>query len=263
MINYTLETNTHTQPGHDYPVVILCGGHGRRLGTIGEKLPKTLLPVGGDPILKHIVRHLTQCGYRKYILPLGYRGDDIKHYVSKELELEYSNIGVEFILRDTGLTSNIASRLDQIKDLFDPREDFLLINGDTIFDSDPTELIKNNIEHNCWVTTSSGPVYSQWGIILEHRDGTYDFAHHRQFDQILLSSQGSETRGRINYGITALNSYLFTLLDFSRVADFETAIFRFAIDNKKFSNFSFDGFWHPVDTVKDLDYLNSRFEPKS
>lgn len=61
-------------------MMILCGGQGTRLGGAGGELPKPMVPIGGRPILWHIMRGLAHHDVRDFILCLGYRSDVIKQY---------------------------------------------------------------------------------------------------------------------------------------------------------------------------------------
>jgi NDP-sugar pyrophosphorylase family protein len=54
--------------------VILCGGKGERLGEITRRVPKPLLPVGGRPVLDHILDNLESAGIRRFVLSAGYLG---------------------------------------------------------------------------------------------------------------------------------------------------------------------------------------------
>ena len=64
----------------DIPVVILCGGMGTRLREASEKLPKPLVDVGGKPILWHVMKTYSHFGFRRFVLCLGYKGDQIRRY---------------------------------------------------------------------------------------------------------------------------------------------------------------------------------------
>ncbi len=61
-------------------VVILCGGLGTRLREETEYRPKPMVPVGGRPILWHIMNRYAAYGFKDFILCLGYKGDMIKDY---------------------------------------------------------------------------------------------------------------------------------------------------------------------------------------
>ncbi|MFN0128182.1 MAG: glucose-1-phosphate cytidylyltransferase [Verrucomicrobiales bacterium] len=61
-------------------VVILCGGQGTRLREETEFRPKPMVPIGGRPILWHIMKSYAHHGHKEFILCLGYKGDQIKDY---------------------------------------------------------------------------------------------------------------------------------------------------------------------------------------
>ena len=64
-------------------VVILAGGYGTRLGTLTEIIPKPLVRIGGIPIIEHIITSFRRYGFNDFIIPLGYKGNEIKQYFLK------------------------------------------------------------------------------------------------------------------------------------------------------------------------------------
>jgi NDP-sugar pyrophosphorylase family protein len=64
-----------TSVSESWPVVILVGGMGTRLGSNGEAPPKALVEVGDKPILWHIMKIYAAFGHTHFVLTLGYRGD--------------------------------------------------------------------------------------------------------------------------------------------------------------------------------------------
>ena len=58
--------------------IILCGGLGSRLGQISKKIPKTLVKIQGREILWYIINFLKKNKFNHLILPLGYKGNQIK-----------------------------------------------------------------------------------------------------------------------------------------------------------------------------------------
>src|SRR5512136_532606 len=75
-------------------VVILAGGLGTRLGAEGQLTPKPLVPIGGRPILWHIMKIYAHFGFTDFILCLGYKGEMIKRYF-REYELLHSDFTIE------------------------------------------------------------------------------------------------------------------------------------------------------------------------
>ena len=66
-------------------VVLFCGGMGTRLREYSDQIPKPLVPVGGMPILWHIMKYYASFGHTDFILCLGYKGEAIRQFF-----LEYS-----------------------------------------------------------------------------------------------------------------------------------------------------------------------------
>lgn len=64
----------------DIPVFILCGGLGTRLKEETEFRPKPMVPIGGQPILWHIMRTYRKWGFKKFILCTGFKSEVIKNY---------------------------------------------------------------------------------------------------------------------------------------------------------------------------------------
>tara|TARA_B100000242_G_scaffold291000_1_gene263459 strand:- start:16515 stop:16787 length:273 start_codon:yes stop_codon:yes gene_type:complete len=61
-------------------VVILCGGKGTRLREETDYRPKPMVPIGGYPILWHIMKTYSYYGFTEFILCLGYKGEMIREY---------------------------------------------------------------------------------------------------------------------------------------------------------------------------------------
>ena len=140
---------TMTVYDRDIPVVILCGGMGTRLREASEKLPKPLVDIGGKPILWHVMKTYGHYGFRRFVLCLGYKSDQIKRYF-----LEYREHMSDFTLHldgehrpvfhnnaadedwevtfvETGLQTATGARIKRAREYLD-RETFLLTYGDGI-----------------------------------------------------------------------------------------------------------------------------------
>src|SRR3954453_16414717 len=64
--------------------VILCGGQGTRIRDASDQLPKPMLPIGGKPIVWHIMKTFAAHGVKDFVLCLGYKG-----WLLKEFFLNY------------------------------------------------------------------------------------------------------------------------------------------------------------------------------
>ena len=121
--------------------VILCGGKGTRLGSIGKKIPKTLVKIHNKEIIWFIIKILQKNSFNHFILPLGYKGNYIKRYLQKEKSLK--NLKIEIV--DTGLNTSIAKRIYKIKKKI-LSKNFILLNGDAIFDFNFKKIFSKNIK---------------------------------------------------------------------------------------------------------------------
>ena len=90
-------------------VVILAGGYGTRLAEFTDVIPKPMVPVGGKPILLHIMQTYASRGFNEFILALGYKADVIKQYF-----LNYASINSDFTvsMNDGSIEFHNSSSLD-------------------------------------------------------------------------------------------------------------------------------------------------------
>ena len=106
------------------PGAILAGGLATRLRPITEKIPKSLVPVAGRPILAHQLEMLHAQGVRKAVLCIGFLGEMIQHEFGGEaygIQLDYSFDG-EKLLGTGGAIRRALPRLG---------EEFFVLYGDS------------------------------------------------------------------------------------------------------------------------------------
>lgn len=61
-------------------VAVLAGGLGSRLDPSGSGPPKALAPIGGEPVLWHLLRYYASYGVCDSVIALGYKASEIKEY---------------------------------------------------------------------------------------------------------------------------------------------------------------------------------------
>ena len=106
------------------PVAILAGGLATRLRPITEKIPKSLVPVAGRPMLARQLEMLHAQGIRKVVLCLGHLGEMIQQEFGSEaygIKLEYSFDG-EKLLGTGGAIKRALPKLG---------EEFFILYGDS------------------------------------------------------------------------------------------------------------------------------------
>ena len=77
-------------------VVILAGGFGTRIADHSE-LPKPMIPIGGRPIISHILDIYSLQGYKEFIIAAGYKGEVIKNYFKKNKK-KFSNTNIQGLI---------------------------------------------------------------------------------------------------------------------------------------------------------------------
>ncbi len=109
--------------------VILAGGKGKRLGSLGKKIPKPLIKIGDKPILEHQIMLLRKYGIRDIWLPLGYLGNQIREYFGDGRKWQV-NISYHQEEKPLGTAGAIKTLEKKIK------EDFLVLSGDVMLNFD-------------------------------------------------------------------------------------------------------------------------------
>lgn len=235
--------------------VILCGGRGSRLGSISKTLPKALVKVHGHPILWYSFWSLYRAGFRNFIFPLGYKGEMIKEYIENLSE----GMDCQILAVDTGEDTSIARRINQISHLIPDKEDFFLINSDTIFDFDIEGMHQLHKQKEALLTLSSVEVVSSWGLIMVKDGEICGFDRQRKVRH-LVSDDGQGLYGLVNSGLAWLNKSVLDVVDLEVCGDFETVVYQKTIDMKRAAHFEIHGLWFPIDTQKDLQIINLKID---
>lgn len=222
-------------------VVILCGGEGTRLKEKTEYIPKPMVPIGGVPILKHIMDIYARQGFTDFILCLGYKGDGIKQYFRKEMN---SNLGWTITMADTGLNTLTGGRLKMV-DQHITGDEFMVTYGDGLADID-FHALKLAHRRRCPVATITAiqPV-SRFGIL------ELDGANVKSFREKPRSDDW------INGGFFFFNRSIFDHLDDQMLVQ-STLPHLASIGQLDIHRHT--GFWHCMDTYRDYLSLNKIWE---
>ena len=110
--------------------IIPAAGIGTRLRPHTHTLPKALLYVAGRPIISHILDDVKRVGASSVVLIVGYKGDLIREYVSRE----YEDLDTEFVVQAE--RSGIGHAVHLTRSVADTGEPALIILGDTILRTD-------------------------------------------------------------------------------------------------------------------------------
>jgi glucose-1-phosphate cytidylyltransferase len=246
-------------------VVLFCGGQGLRLREYSETIPKPMVMIGFRPILWHVMRYYAHFGATEFILCLGHKADVIKDYflryseaVSNDFVLsdggktitllgsDISDWKITFV--DTGLKTNVGQRLRAVESHIADDEIFLANYGDVLTDAPLDELIEK--------FKASGKI----GAFLAVRPKAYSFHVVELGDGQVVQQIGSISGADlwINGGY-----FLFRREIFEYMQPGEELIeepFSRLIEAGQLIGYQYDGFWAPMDTLKDLHNLEAGYE---
>ena len=230
--------------------IILCGGKGTRLGSLGKKLPKTLIKIQNKEILWYIIKILKSNNFTNIILPTGYKGNKIKKYLKK------SNFNIDIKCIPTGENTNIGKRIYKILSKIES-ENILLLNGDAIFDINLKKIIKNHQKKNFDITFLSSEITYPYGTIGLYKNKIKDFKRNLVYDS--LSIRKNRIYKAYNYsGISLIKrKILFKYKNlYKNSENFEQTFFPKVILNFKCNIVKINGFWHSIDNIKDLQIVD-------
>jgi dTDP-glucose pyrophosphorylase len=124
----------------DNLMVIMAGGQGTRLRPHTENCPKPLLPVGGKPMLEHIVERARAEGFYHFVLAIHYLGHMIEEYFDDGSQW---GIRIEYLREESPLgTAGAIGLLNERPEL-----PFVVSNGDVLTDIHYGELLDFHCRH--------------------------------------------------------------------------------------------------------------------
>lgn len=245
-------------------VVILCGGKGTRLREETEFRPKPMVPIGGQPILWHIMKYYAHFGHRDFILCLGYKGDMIKDYFRNYLwnrcDVTISlgrKPGAKFhdhheeedwsvTLADTGLESQTGHRLKQIKRHLQPGEPFLMTYGDGLSDIDVNASIAAHQKYQRIVTISAVHPAGRFGMMALDDDGRIHRFHEKPQVEAVW----------VNGGFMVCDPRVFEYIPDDPTCSFERGPIGKLLEDGQLHSYKHEGWWQPMDTYQEMTYLN-------
>src|SRR5512141_2918308 len=113
--------------------VILAAGCATRLRPLSDDTPKTLLPVGGVPILRRTMTSLLRCGFDQFVIGTGY----LEHMVREAVASWFppGTLDVSFVTNPDFRSTNNAYSLLLMREQVE-NDGFILLDGDVVFDLD-------------------------------------------------------------------------------------------------------------------------------
>lgn len=248
--------------------VILCGGRGSRIREVSELIPKPMLPIGGMPILWHIMKSYAVHGITEFILCLGYKG-----WIIKEFFLNYRAMISDFTitlgdtaridfhhspdsspwkitLADTGEETYTGGRLVAVRQYLENEDHFCLTYGDGLADIDVGALVRSHQDSGLTATVTAVQLEGRFGEMAIKDRLVVDFAE-----------KPPRSAGKVSGG--------FMVFDNDRVWDYleerpdiwlEREPLQAMVAARQLGVFKHDGFWQCMDTPREYDRLNEMWQ---
>lgn len=243
-------------------VAILAGGRGTRLGAETELRPKPMIEIGGRPILWHIMSHYEHYGFNEFVIALGYKGGQIKRYFSeyhgashsmrvrlKTGHVEVHNDGFSedwtVDLIETGMWTNTGGRIKRLREYID--DTFFLTWGDGVSDVDIGGLLDFHRSHKKAITVTAVHPPPRFGQLVIENDRVVEF------------SEKPLTKEWINGAFFVCEPDVFDYIDGDDTL-FEKEPLEKLAANGELMAYRHDGFWQPMDTLRDKVLLERLWE---
>jgi len=234
--------------------VILAGGLGTRLAEETDLKPKPMVEIGGHPIIWHIMKLYSHYGINEFIICLGYKGYVLKEYFLNyyerlsDITIDLSNNTTEIhknrsepwkiTLVDTGSSTMTGGRLKRVAKYLDD-DDFCFTYGDGLSNVNLPSLIASHKKEGCLATVTAVQPPGRFGVLELNGNRVLAFKEKPKGDN-----------SWINGGFFILSPKVLDYIqDDSTI--WENKPMEQLAHNKELNVFFHDGFWQPMDTLRE------------
>lgn len=241
--------------------VLLAGGFGTRISEETDVRPKPMVEIGGKPILWHIMKLYSFYGVNEFVVLLGYKGVYIKDFFANyflhqsDVKINMASGEIEFLnntsepwkvtLVDTGLHTMTGGRIKKAQKYIGP-DTFMLTYGDGLSDVNLHNLVDFHKSHTKALTMTAVQPEGRFGMI-----SVGDNNH-----VINFSEKPAGSSGWINGGFFVCESSVFDYISDDESEVFEQRPLMSLAADGELVSFKHDGFWKPMDSLKDKNDLN-------
>lgn len=239
--------------------IILAAGMGSRLKELTSNIPKCMIEVNGESLIKRLLKILIKYKVNDVVLVVGYKSEVLIDYISK-LELD---IKVTYIYnKEYNTTNNIYSLFLAKPEIL--KEDILLLESDLIFDEQVIEKLVSSPENNLAVVSP----YKHWMdgtcVEIDEKKNITNFIFSNDFN-FNFTDKLYKTVNIYKFSLDFMKSYIILLETYLKIKDkkdyYET-IFRYLIqirpkelkalvlENEK---------WYEIDNKEDLEIAEGLF----
>jgi glucose-1-phosphate cytidylyltransferase len=247
--------------------VILAGGLGTRLAEETSDRPKPMVEIGGRPILWHIMKIYSHYGINDFVICCGYKGYMIKEYFANyalhmsdvTFDLQTNEMVVhkgraepwKITLVDTGDSSQTGGRLLRVKSYVENDDAFCFTYGDGLTDLNISEAVKFHHLHKKLATVTATYPPARFGALTLNENTVEGFEEKPE-------GEG----GMINGGYFVLSPKVCDLIEGDHTT-WENEPLRKLAEMRQLMAFKHTGFWHPMDTLRDKQKLQSLWDNRA
>lgn len=244
--------------------VLLAGGLGTRFAEETQTKPKPMIEIGGKPILWHIMKVYSTYGINDFIICLGYKGYVIKEFFSnyylhmsdvtfnmRDNTMKIHNSTAEpwtVTLVETGEETMIGGRIKRILPYIGDDEAFCLTYGDGVGDINIPAVIDLHQRSGTLATVTATQPPGRFGSIRYEGNKVLGFQEKPQGDG-----------GWINGGFFVLSPKVGDYIEGDATVWEREPMEQLAAEGQ-LSAYFHDGFWQPMDTLRDKRHLEELWE---
>jgi glucose-1-phosphate cytidylyltransferase len=243
--------------------LILAGGLGTRLQEETTTKPKTMVEIGGWPIIWHIMNIYGSNGFNEFVVALGYKGELVKRYFLDYYQLR-NDVTVDLVrgaidshighredwvvhLVDTGDGTETGGRIKRLRQFVDG-ERFMLTYGDGVSNVDVRRLVEFHRAHGKLATVTAVRPPARFGGLHFDGDLVVEFDEKPQIGE-----------GWINGGFFVLEPGVFDYIDGDHIVFEREPLERLAADGQLVA-YRHGDFWQCMDTMRDVRLLNGMWD---
>ena len=221
--------------------MILCGGHGKRLRPLTDKIPKPLIEIKENyTILDHQILSFKFAGIKKVVLLTGYLSEKIEERYQKK----WNGVRIEYSVEDEPLGTLNAIRMGL--ELVD--EDVVIRNGDVVADLNLKKMIHRFHESNYLATIFITRMRSPYGIVEISDDRIKRFHEKPLLDEY------------INGGIYCFRESVKELFHNFKTGEIEKTVLPLLAESNRLGYYREENMlWTSIDTTKDLEEIQKEY----
>tara|TARA_Y100001980_G_C14461358_1_gene243200 strand:- start:40 stop:816 length:777 start_codon:yes stop_codon:yes gene_type:complete len=246
--------------------VILAGGLGTRMSEETSIKPKPMVEIGGKPILWHIMKIYSHYEVNDFIICCGYKGYVIKEYFANyfthQSDITFDMTDNQMIVHeeraepwkvtlvDTGDDSMTGGRLKRVEPYLKDEKMFCLTYGDGVSNVNIKNLIDFHSKNEKLATLTATYPPGRFGALEIENNVVLSFKEKPRGDGAL-----------INGGFFVLSPKVLDLIEGDHTIWEQEPLKKLATDGQLMS-FKHNGFWQPIDTLRDKNYLQDLWDQK-